>query len=579
MAQRGNASARRAQPVNLIYHFPDHIEMEISNIHHPEPVRFSCDLDLEPLLHRYRFYLSPDGYVGVMIDGKMRLLHRLLFELPANISEAIAADGRLMLGGGRLAIGEGMTVDHIDRNRLNNRRSNLRLASKRTQSINKLGKVSKELPPGVQLCHGHDYRVTWSDLSVASGEAAASAADGLSFAASKYGRRGALKAAMTARMLKMISSTDYVTALFRIEVVNRALAEAGAPLLPTIGGGAGGGAGEVDAKAVSVALGTLRELGYNLWLIPYNGQFAHYMEKEDWTFSDTRRYALKSLATLLDWLESTLSSPSAADGGNGSGDEELRRECLRLECDMRALSYLYTVHRRREGQRRKEIAPGLGQLFDRIDGALQSVRSETMPSAAVTPTSARPSDIRPVIRRAEEKMRAVESGDRETVRAIACDTALPSPIAANASIASATAASASASASVARVVAEEAEETAAAALAAAMKGVKDGKEAAVQQVMHSALLALQRASEPKPASKPRTYSVSTATTAWVSEHVTRVEGHATLSTDLIEAYEQWMSCNGHGTCDGKTKLYYALRQAGYQSSSRPVFLDCSLQRP
>lgn len=74
---------------------------------------------------------GPNSYRVVKLLGKTHRLHRVIWELHNG------------------PIPAGMEVDHIDRDKENNRIGNLRLATKSQNACNRANKVGKELPKGV----------------------------------------------------------------------------------------------------------------------------------------------------------------------------------------------------------------------------------------------------------------------------------------------------------------------------------------------------------------------------------------------------------------------------------------------
>ena len=468
-----------------------------------------------------------DGYVGIYIDGKTHRFHRVLFKglIPANQS-----------------------VDHIDRDKLNNRRSNLRYASKRLQALNKVGRKEKLLPPGVHS-RPTGYRVTWTsgimmlrgsgnradltDRADPSDTSTPAKEECLYVTAAKYGRKGALKVAMATRMMKMISTADHLDALFPIHLINGALAEKGAPLLTST----------ASPAIIGIALETLNKLGYNLWNIPYGGQFAHYMEKEDWSFKDTRKYVLKSISDVLDRLEGCLVS------------EELKEECLAVECDVRALNYLYTVARRKEEHRRKELARELIPRFKRIDSALQELRTDILPSEVEAPKPQ--PEVKEAIQQAKATMQTVSRSDRETIKDATRPEKLADP-------------------------STEAEASMAAVMEKATKLIKSGDAEYVQKAMQSALRIMERREKAEmrddmaDEKKPRVYKISAESEAWVREHLQRTEGQMLLATDIILAHNQWMRSHGIKKPDGPLKVSSLIKQAGFASGMKKMIFNCSL---
>jgi HNH endonuclease len=65
------------------------------------------------LLKEYKWFIKSNGYVTAKIGGKFKLLHRVIMNAK-----------------------EGQEVDHINRNKLDNRRGNLRFADRHSQMRN-----------------------------------------------------------------------------------------------------------------------------------------------------------------------------------------------------------------------------------------------------------------------------------------------------------------------------------------------------------------------------------------------------------------------------------------------------------
>lgn len=75
------------------------------------------------VLSKYFWSVGSHGYATGSVSGKNKLLHRVLTECP-----------------------QGMEVDHVNGNRLDNRRSNLRICSRLQNAKNGSGHMSKPVP-------------------------------------------------------------------------------------------------------------------------------------------------------------------------------------------------------------------------------------------------------------------------------------------------------------------------------------------------------------------------------------------------------------------------------------------------
>lgn len=73
----------------------------------------TADIEFLELLTPHSWSLTGNGYARAVIDGRPVMMHRLIMGAP-----------------------EGVIVDHINWNRLDNRRSNLRFANKRLNAAN-----------------------------------------------------------------------------------------------------------------------------------------------------------------------------------------------------------------------------------------------------------------------------------------------------------------------------------------------------------------------------------------------------------------------------------------------------------
>lgn len=97
------------------------------------------DSEIYPLLSQYKWFISPDGYARASIKGIRYFIHRFI-----------------------TGAKKGEIVDHIDRNKLNNKRENLRIVSHRENIANtepKKNKISKY--KGVSYNNTEKRRKKW----------------------------------------------------------------------------------------------------------------------------------------------------------------------------------------------------------------------------------------------------------------------------------------------------------------------------------------------------------------------------------------------------------------------------------
>lgn len=92
-------------------------------------------------LAKFDWRISPDGYARVTINGKRWFMHRYIMQPPKD-----------------------KEVDHKDGNRLNNRRRNLRICTRRENAINSCPMKSKVYSKykGVTYCSTEKRRKKWS---------------------------------------------------------------------------------------------------------------------------------------------------------------------------------------------------------------------------------------------------------------------------------------------------------------------------------------------------------------------------------------------------------------------------------
>ena len=148
------------------------------------------------LLTSNRFVLTPDGYAAAMPHAwgeEGPRMHRLVMGMPPSRDEET---------------GESRDVDHINRDRLDNRRSNLRIVSRRINAINR-----KQTPDtGVHWNEeSQAYIATWTDDAGVVHR---------SYHSVRYHgfRSSAHAAAMKSRNAAIASLPDYVTALQLVAV-------------------------------------------------------------------------------------------------------------------------------------------------------------------------------------------------------------------------------------------------------------------------------------------------------------------------------------------------------------------------
>nr|DAG29032.1 MAG TPA: homing endonuclease [Caudoviricetes sp.] len=101
--------------------FADNVYTDMGDYYSVETISGVCfyiDKEDEPRVHKYVWYLNSQGYPEVRDHGKVIRLHRYIM----NMDEPFTYD---------------RVVDHIDRNPLNNRKSNLRIVSQAVNTRNR----------------------------------------------------------------------------------------------------------------------------------------------------------------------------------------------------------------------------------------------------------------------------------------------------------------------------------------------------------------------------------------------------------------------------------------------------------
>lgn len=106
----GHILERTIYDKNKVIEYEDYAEMVLYDKDGNEVARTLIDLEYIDLVTKYKWYLSDNGYVK---SKKMGRLHRFIMNPP-----------------------EGMVVDHINHNPLDNRRDNLRICTQHENCFN-----------------------------------------------------------------------------------------------------------------------------------------------------------------------------------------------------------------------------------------------------------------------------------------------------------------------------------------------------------------------------------------------------------------------------------------------------------
>jgi len=154
---------------NVIKEYPEYMTCELTC---GQRFMFSKD-DIE-IVQRYSWCYHARGYEFTFIGDKMHKFHNIL-------------------------LGFQETLDHIDCNCLNNRRENLRVASRRTQMINQT--VHKNNTSGIRGVHYNQTKNTW----VATWQDGIDQMKKKSFSARKYGEAQAKQ--MAINHIRLIEET------------------------------------------------------------------------------------------------------------------------------------------------------------------------------------------------------------------------------------------------------------------------------------------------------------------------------------------------------------------------------------
>jgi hypothetical protein len=165
---------------NIIEKYEDHVVVKCAN-----DLSFTCDIIDIPLVQAHCWCVISD-YAVATIDKKNVRFH--------NLTTGHIPDGD-------------MTVDHINRITTDNRRENLRITSKKTQSINRNTlKTNKSGIAGV--CYMEKQKVWQATWRTATGQKRAK-----TFSSNKYGDEVAKQMAITYRENIIASLPHYIEAL------------------------------------------------------------------------------------------------------------------------------------------------------------------------------------------------------------------------------------------------------------------------------------------------------------------------------------------------------------------------------
>lgn len=110
-------SQRKPSEINIVN---NDIFIHLKNIRYEYVGTAIVDKSLINLIKNKRWSLNSDGYVVSRVDGELKYLHHLVVNFEGSKDNLYV-------------------VDHIDRNKLNNRRSNLRIIEKHKNHVNHNG--------------------------------------------------------------------------------------------------------------------------------------------------------------------------------------------------------------------------------------------------------------------------------------------------------------------------------------------------------------------------------------------------------------------------------------------------------
>ena len=130
----GEILERTKYNLNEIIEYEDYAEVVLYNKDCEEVARAIIDLDDVDEIKKYKWCLNNIGYV---INREFGLLHRLIMNPDTD-----------------------MVVDHINHNKLDNRKSNLRICTKQQNNMNK--KVRKDNTSGIKGIWWNKSRNKWT---------------------------------------------------------------------------------------------------------------------------------------------------------------------------------------------------------------------------------------------------------------------------------------------------------------------------------------------------------------------------------------------------------------------------------
>ena len=118
---------------NKYMEYKDYYEIIITNKYNEEKCRAIIDKEDFELVFKYRWHTNNSGYPITKINGRDKFLHNILFKRYYIFDRSIV-------------------IDHINRNKLDNRRSNLRLCNQQINSLN--SSKSDNIDSGVYYSNG-----------------------------------------------------------------------------------------------------------------------------------------------------------------------------------------------------------------------------------------------------------------------------------------------------------------------------------------------------------------------------------------------------------------------------------------